>query len=208
MTAGRFAGRAVRRRARFRARRARFSRGRRRGRSRRRDRRRCLAHGASRDRRARRPPRRCRSPPPHFIASPPAAMRLIAVTGTNGKTTTVGMLRHLFDTTRRAARASARSACSSEAGAPLAGANGSLTTPGPIELQRTLRALADAGVGTVAMEVSSHSLDQRRPRACSSPPPYSRISRATISTTTARWRRISRRRHRWFRMLAPTASRS
>ena len=37
-----------------------------------------------------------------------------------------------------------------------------LTTPGPIELQRVLRALVDAGVTTVAMEVSSHSLDQRR----------------------------------------------
>ncbi|MEX2325504.1 MAG: UDP-N-acetylmuramoyl-L-alanyl-D-glutamate--2,6-diaminopimelate ligase, partial [Gemmatimonadaceae bacterium] len=33
---------------------------------------------------------------------------------------------------------------------------------GPVELQRVLRALADAGVRTVAMEVSSHSLDQRR----------------------------------------------
>jgi UDP-N-acetylmuramoyl-L-alanyl-D-glutamate--2,6-diaminopimelate ligase len=31
-----------------------------------------------------------------------------------------------------------------------------------VELQRLLRALIDAGVGTVAMEVSSHSLDQRR----------------------------------------------
>jgi UDP-N-acetylmuramoyl-L-alanyl-D-glutamate--2,6-diaminopimelate ligase len=39
---------------------------------------------------------------------------------------------------------------------------GGLTTPGPVELQRVLRALVDAGVRTVAMEVSSHSLDQRR----------------------------------------------
>jgi UDP-N-acetylmuramoyl-L-alanyl-D-glutamate--2,6-diaminopimelate ligase len=37
-----------------------------------------------------------------------------------------------------------------------------LTTPGPLELQRVLRALVDDGVRTVAMEVSSHSLDQRR----------------------------------------------
>ncbi|HEX7122095.1 MAG TPA: UDP-N-acetylmuramoyl-L-alanyl-D-glutamate--2,6-diaminopimelate ligase, partial [Gemmatimonadaceae bacterium] len=33
---------------------------------------------------------------------------------------------------------------------------------GPIELQRVLRGLADAGVRQVAMEVSSHSLEQRR----------------------------------------------
>jgi UDP-N-acetylmuramoyl-L-alanyl-D-glutamate--2,6-diaminopimelate ligase len=37
-----------------------------------------------------------------------------------------------------------------------------LTTPGPVELQRVLRGLRDLGVRTVAMEVSSHSLDQRR----------------------------------------------
>ncbi|MFL5508519.1 MAG: UDP-N-acetylmuramoyl-L-alanyl-D-glutamate--2,6-diaminopimelate ligase, partial [Gemmatimonadaceae bacterium] len=37
-----------------------------------------------------------------------------------------------------------------------------LTTPGPVELQRVLRVLVDRGVRTVAMEVSSHSLDQRR----------------------------------------------
>jgi len=43
---------------------------------------------------------------------------------------------------------------------PHAGGAG-LTTPGPIELQRVLRGLVDAGVATVAMEVSSHSLDQR-----------------------------------------------
>ena len=39
---------------------------------------------------------------------------------------------------------------------------GGLTTPGPVELQRILRELADRGVRTIAMEVSSHSLDQRR----------------------------------------------
>ena len=46
-------------------------------------------------------------------------------------------------------------------GVPLRG-GASLTTPGPIELQRVLRALVDRGVRTVAMEVSSHSLDQHR----------------------------------------------
>src|SRR5205085_12015150 len=46
-------------------------------------------------------------------------------------------------------------------GTPQPGGGG-LTTPGPIELQRVLRALVDAGVTRVAMEVSSHSLDQRR----------------------------------------------
>ncbi|HET7459392.1 MAG TPA: UDP-N-acetylmuramoyl-L-alanyl-D-glutamate--2,6-diaminopimelate ligase, partial [Gemmatimonadaceae bacterium] len=107
-------------------------------------------------------------------------LRLLAVTGTNGKTTTVGILRHLLDEeSRRSASGSqaARSASHSQAarsasigtlgvligseGVELPGGSG-LTTPGPIELQRVLRALVDAGVRTVAMEVSSHSLDQRR----------------------------------------------
>src|SRR5207253_3897785 len=39
---------------------------------------------------------------------------------------------------------------------------GGLTTPGPVELQRILSELVGLGVRTVAMEVSSHSLDQRR----------------------------------------------
>jgi UDP-N-acetylmuramoyl-L-alanyl-D-glutamate--2,6-diaminopimelate ligase len=46
-------------------------------------------------------------------------------------------------------------------GEVLPGGSG-LTTPGPVELQRVLRALSDRGVQTIAMEVSSHSLDQRR----------------------------------------------
>src|SRR5260221_13201589 len=41
------------------------------------------------------------------------------------------------------------------------GGNG-LTTPGPVELQRVLCMLVKAGVRTVAIETSSHALDQRR----------------------------------------------
>jgi UDP-N-acetylmuramoyl-L-alanyl-D-glutamate--2,6-diaminopimelate ligase len=39
---------------------------------------------------------------------------------------------------------------------------GGLTTPGPVDLQRVLRSLRDRGVRRVAMEVSSHSLEQQR----------------------------------------------
>ena len=98
---------------------------------------------------------------------PGAKLRLVGVTGTNGKTTTVGMLRHLLDG-GAGAGAGGRSASIGTLGV-LVGSEGAvqpggagLTTPGPIELQRVLRTLVDAGVTTVAMEVSSHSLDQRR----------------------------------------------
>ncbi len=97
-----------------------------------------------------------------FFGDPSSAVRAIAVTGTNGKTTTVGMLRHLLDEPAAAsASIGTIGVLIGSAGAPLEGGAG-LTTPGPIELQRVLRTLRDRGVRTVAMEVSSHSLAQRR----------------------------------------------
>ncbi|HUQ01886.1 MAG TPA: UDP-N-acetylmuramoyl-L-alanyl-D-glutamate--2,6-diaminopimelate ligase [Kofleriaceae bacterium] len=97
-----------------------------------------------------------------FYEEPAASLRLIGVTGTNGKTTTVGMLRHLFDEDRsRAASIGTLGVLVGSAGDPLDGGSG-LTTPGPVELQRVLRDLRDDGVRTVAMETSSHALHQRR----------------------------------------------
>jgi UDP-N-acetylmuramoyl-L-alanyl-D-glutamate--2,6-diaminopimelate ligase len=97
-----------------------------------------------------------------FFREPASAIQAIAVTGTNGKTTTVGMLRHLLDErTGVSASIGTIGVLLGSAGVPLEGGAG-LTTPGPIELQRVLRALTDRGVRTVAMEVSSHSLEQRR----------------------------------------------
>jgi UDP-N-acetylmuramoyl-L-alanyl-D-glutamate--2,6-diaminopimelate ligase len=72
------------------------------------------------------------------------------------------MLRHLLDEpTAASASIGTIGVLIGSAGVPLAGGAG-LTTPGPIELQRVLRTLGARGVRTVAMEVSSHSLEQRR----------------------------------------------
>jgi UDP-N-acetylmuramoyl-L-alanyl-D-glutamate--2,6-diaminopimelate ligase len=94
--------------------------------------------------------------------NPSHSLRMVGVTGTNGKSTTAGILRHLLD------QPGARSASIGTLGVllgseaePIPG-GAELTTPGPVELQRVLRVLVDRGVTTVAMEVSSHSLDQRR----------------------------------------------
>jgi UDP-N-acetylmuramoyl-L-alanyl-D-glutamate--2,6-diaminopimelate ligase len=93
---------------------------------------------------------------------PARTLRLIGVTGTNGKTTTVGMLRHLLDAPdARAASIGTLGVLVGSEGAPLEGGSG-LTTPGPVELQRVLRVLCDQGVRTIAMETSSHALHQRR----------------------------------------------
>ena len=93
---------------------------------------------------------------------PASQLRLVGVTGTNGKTTTVGLLRHILDGHEgRAASVGTLGILVGSSGEPVEGGAG-LTTPGPVELQRMLRVLADREVRWVAMEVSSHSLDQRR----------------------------------------------
>ena len=93
---------------------------------------------------------------------PGRQLNLIGVTGTNGKTTTTSILRHLMDSpSESAASIGTLGVLVGSEGKVMPGGAG-LTTPGPVELQRVLRALVDEGVRTVAMEVSSHSLDQRR----------------------------------------------
>lgn len=102
-----------------------------------------------------------------FFDWPARDLTLVAVTGTNGKTTTVGLLRHLLDAPDApAASIGTLGVLLGSAGDELPGGGG-LTTPGPVELQRLLRTLADKGVRRVAMETSSHALDQRRVDALS-----------------------------------------
>ena len=97
-----------------------------------------------------------------FYGEPARELRLVGVTGTNGKTTTVGMLRHLLDhPDARCASIGTLGVLIGSEGAPLDGGSG-LTTPGPVELQRLLRTLHGLGVRTVAMETSSHALHQGR----------------------------------------------
>jgi len=93
---------------------------------------------------------------------PSRELRMIGITGTNGKSTTAGILRHMLDQpgARAASIGTLGVLFGSEAEVVPGGAD--LTTPGPVELQRVLRELVNRGVKTVAMEVSSHSLDQRR----------------------------------------------
>ena len=97
-----------------------------------------------------------------YYNDPAGALTMLGVTGTNGKTTTVSLLRHLFDSADEpsASIGTLGVRIGSEGVAYPGG--GDLTTPGPIELQRILRGLVDAGVATVAIEASSHALEQHR----------------------------------------------
>jgi UDP-N-acetylmuramoyl-L-alanyl-D-glutamate--2,6-diaminopimelate ligase len=93
---------------------------------------------------------------------PADAARIAGVTGTNGKTTTVHILRHLLDEPdARAASIGTLGVLLGGSGEPVPGGDG-LTTPGAVELQRLLRRLVDDGISSVSMEVSSHALQQRR----------------------------------------------
>ena len=70
-----------------------------------------------------------------FHGEPASKLRLAAVTGTNGKTTTVGMLRHLLDEPgARSASIGTLGVLIGSEGTPADGGSG-LTTPGPVELQ-------------------------------------------------------------------------
>ena len=93
-----------------------------------------------------------------FYGMPSARLTVAGVTGTNGKTTCAWLLASAVG---RLARRGAYMGTLG-AGFPPAVEGGSLTTPDVVTLHRQLRALADAGATHVAMEVSSHALDQGR----------------------------------------------
>lgn len=83
---------------------------------------------------------------------------VVAVTGTNGKTSTVSFARQLWALLGR----SAASLGTLGIVAPDGETPGSLTTPDPVTLHATLADLAERGVTHLAMEASSHGLDQER----------------------------------------------
>lgn len=81
-----------------------------------------------------------------------------AVTGTNGKTSVVSFVRQMW---RHPGRKAASMGTLGVV-APGLAIPGSLTTPDPVQLHKTLHKLAEAGVDHLALEASSHGLDQYR----------------------------------------------
>jgi UDP-N-acetylmuramoyl-L-alanyl-D-glutamate--2,6-diaminopimelate ligase len=92
------------------------------------------------------------------FGDPSDPLTMVGVTGTNGKTTVVHLLEAVFRT------AGHRTGAIGTVGAhvdtePVSTVR---TTPEAPDLQRLLARMRDAGVSTVAMEVSSHALDLQR----------------------------------------------
>ncbi|QKV17199.1 UDP-N-acetylmuramoyl-L-alanyl-D-glutamate--2,6-diaminopimelate ligase [Oricola thermophila] len=83
---------------------------------------------------------------------------VVAVTGTAGKTSVASFTRQIY----AAAGLEAASVGTTGVISPKLTIEGSLTTPDPVRLHKVLRDLARAGTTHVAMEASSHGLDQRR----------------------------------------------
>lgn len=92
-----------------------------------------------------------------ILAGPQPAIT-VAVTGTNGKTSTVEFVRQLWALAGHAAASLGTLGLN----APGFESGPGLTTPDPVTLARTLAHLARAGVQRAAMEASSHGLDQFR----------------------------------------------
>ncbi|HXX26589.1 MAG TPA: UDP-N-acetylmuramoyl-L-alanyl-D-glutamate--2,6-diaminopimelate ligase, partial [Pseudolabrys sp.] len=83
---------------------------------------------------------------------------IAAVTGTSGKTSVAAFTRQIW----AALGEPAASIGTIGVVSPRGETYGSLTTPDPVELHRTLDRLADEGVTYLALEASSHGLDQHR----------------------------------------------
>ena len=87
-----------------------------------------------------------------------APAQVIAVTGTNGKTSTADFVRQL----KQASGVAAASLGTLGVIAPGRQAEGGLTTPDPVALAETMAELAREGVQVAAIEASSHGLHQFR----------------------------------------------
>lgn len=93
-----------------------------------------------------------------FFGNPGKKLTVLGTTGTNGKTSTTHLL---FDILRRsgvrAGRIGTLGCAWNDIEVP-----GQNTTPGPLDLARTMASMVEGGVTHLAMEVSSHAVDQGR----------------------------------------------
>ncbi|MDO4732358.1 MAG: UDP-N-acetylmuramoyl-L-alanyl-D-glutamate--2,6-diaminopimelate ligase [Bacillota bacterium] len=97
-----------------------------------------------------------------FYGHPDRKMRLIGVTGTNGKTTVTNLIKWLLDS--KGYKTGLIGTICNMAGVKKLPADH--TTPESLELFRLLKDMEDEGCQYVAMEVSSHALSQGRVSAC------------------------------------------
>jgi len=94
-----------------------------------------------------------------WYGRPSAALAVVAVTGTNGKTSSVQWIAHALSRNEKACGTIGTLGAVLPDGQTL---GGSLTTPDVLTVHRTLAAMRDAGAKAVAMEASSIGIEQGR----------------------------------------------
>jgi UDP-N-acetylmuramoyl-L-alanyl-D-glutamate--2,6-diaminopimelate ligase len=97
-----------------------------------------------------------------LLNDPSTHLRMIGVTGTNGKTTTTYLCKAVLESAKR--RVGLIGTVAYEIGSERIDA--SHTTPGAVELQQLLARMVRGGLDAVAMEVSSHALAMDRTSGC------------------------------------------
>ncbi|VAW18832.1 UDP-N-acetylmuramoylalanyl-D-glutamate--2,6-diaminopimelate ligase [hydrothermal vent metagenome] len=91
------------------------------------------------------------------VSGPPPEM-MMAITGTNGKTSICSFVRQIWQAT--GIKGASIGTLGIDSGQEIV--SGQLTTPDPLSLHRALAKLKADGIEHVIMEASSHGLDQRR----------------------------------------------
>jgi UDP-N-acetylmuramoyl-L-alanyl-D-glutamate--2,6-diaminopimelate ligase len=98
----------------------------------------------------------------NFFGNPSSKVKLVGITGTNGKTTTTYLLESIFK--KAGYSVGVIGTINYRYGQKVTRASN--TTPESLDLQRILREMVNEGISHVIMEVSSHGLDLDRVFGC------------------------------------------
>jgi len=95
-----------------------------------------------------------------YYGFPARRLTVIGITGTDGKTTTTSMIYHLLN--QAGFKTAMITSVEARFGQSKMATGLHITSPDPFWLQKTLRSMVDQGITHLALEVTSHGLDQYR----------------------------------------------
>lgn len=95
-----------------------------------------------------------------FYGFPARKLKVIGITGTDGKTTTVNLIYHILKSA--GVKVSMVSTVKAYIGEAAFDTGFHVTTPSPFEVQKFLKMMVKAGSEVAILEVTSHGLDQNR----------------------------------------------
>ena len=96
----------------------------------------------------------------HFYGRPVRKLKIIGITGTDGKTTTTNLIYHLLKTA--GLKVGMISTVNAVIGNKTLDTGFHVTTPDPIDIQKYLSQMVATGTEYAVLEVTSHALDQNR----------------------------------------------